>query len=165
MKSTFKILILDNGLFVIHSMKARGRRGSRGGRSGGRSSRLTNAAKAIQTPQKKEGRGRGRRGSLRSRSLGGRSGSTTKKPGISKARQNPRTNTAARGRGRGRPRGRGRATNKRSTRKGLSNAQLDKDLESYFKEDPSFSAKKLDTEMEEYWSHKPTDDEPVDKDT
>lgn len=39
--------------------------------------------------------------------------------------------------------------------KKLSGAKLDKDLEEYFKSDPSFSVKKLDTEMDEYWSQRP----------
>ena len=156
------------------------RRGNRGGRAGGRPIReKATTTVANRRPTFSPYRSRGTRGG-RGRGIVSRErpsttgrGTPVKRPFASKTgfvsargRGRGRVPFAGRGidkrRGRGRSRGRGRTDTSRQAiaqKKGLSGAQLDKDLEEYFKSDPEFSERKLDTEMEEYWSHRPADEE------
>lgn len=61
----------------------------------------------------------------------------------------------SRGRGTRGSRGRGRGPGTKSAAK--TGAQLDNELDEYFKEDPSFVAKKLDEELDDYMSHMPNE--------
>eukprot|EP00210_Caulerpa_lentillifera_P002246 g2158.t1 len=122
-----------------------GNRRGRRGRRGGALQQKTSASSVSRATIFKGPRGRGRSlsrfQSSRPRTFRGKS------TGIVKP---------FRGRGNRRSRGRGRGgTITRPTSK--TGAQLDNELDEYFKEDPSYVAKKLDDELDDYMSHMPNE--------